>query len=57
LSWFPVATATGFNVYGDTIPFTAGNLLDTVIDTTWIDYEAISTRPSPFFYHVTATVE
>ncbi|MBU1706505.1 lamin tail domain-containing protein [bacterium] len=57
LSWFPVATATGFNVYGDTIPFSTGDLLDTVIDTTWTDYEAVSSRPSPYFYYVTATVE
>ena len=57
LNWYPVAAAIAFTVYGDNIPFSEGDSLVTVTNTTWTDFGAVSTRPSPYFYYVTATVE
>lgn len=42
-----------FTIYGSQIPFAAGDSLDTVSDTTWTDINT-SSRPSPYFYYVTA---
>jgi hypothetical protein len=52
LSW-PFFSYT-VNIYGTTSPFTAGILLATVDETTtWTDVNT-SSRPSPYFYYVTA---
>ncbi len=57
LNWTPVEGATGYPIYGDTIPYSTGDLLEVVYgDTTWTDLDT-QTRPSPYFYYVTATVE
>ncbi len=51
LNW--TSSAPNFNIYGGTDPFGAGTLLDTETTTTWTDVNT-STRPSPYFYYVTA---
>ncbi len=51
LNW--TSTGSSFNIYGGTEPFTVGTLLDTRPTTTWTDYNT-ATRPSPYFYFVTA---
>ena len=45
---------TNFIIHGSPVPFAPGDSLGTVSDTTWTDVNA-STRPSPYFYSVTAT--
>ncbi|MBU0508818.1 hypothetical protein KKH27_08295, partial [bacterium] len=52
LMW-PPNGAPSYNIYGETEPFISGSLLDTVSDTTWTDTNT-SSRPSPYFYYVTA---
>jgi predicted outer membrane repeat protein len=54
LQWPPVGTTYNYNIYGSAEPFILGDLLDTVSDTTWTDVNT-SSRPSPYFYYVTAT--
>jgi len=47
--------ASSYNIYGATTPFTPGTQLATgVTSTTWTDINT-SSRPSPYFYYVTAT--
>ena len=57
LRWPPIVTASSYSIYGDTVSFSTGDLLEVVVDTTWTDYDAASIRPSPYFYYVTATTE
>ena len=52
LMWPPTG-APSYNIYGATEPFISGTFLDSVTDTTWTDDEILS-RPSPYFYYVTA---
>lgn len=51
LNW-PSFGAT-YNIYGSADPFTSGDSLDTVTDTTWTDVNT-SSRPATYFYYVTA---
>jgi hypothetical protein len=51
LNW--PAFGTTYHVYGTTEPLLQGDLLDTTTDTTWTDMST-SSRPSPYFYYVTA---
>jgi len=53
LSWQPSAGATIYHIYGSTTPDGPGILLMTVNTTTWTDPDYAS-RPSPFFFYVTA---
>jgi len=53
LQWPPVGATYNYNIYGSAEPFILGDLLDTVTDTTWMDNQT-STRPSRYFYYVTA---
>jgi hypothetical protein len=50
--WF----AWSYSIYGTVTPFTEGTLLDWTEDTVWADEET-SSRPSPYFYYVTAGEE
>jgi len=52
LRWSDVASS--YKIYGATTLFAPGTLLSTTSDTTWTD-AATSSRPSPYFYYVTAT--
>ena len=52
LNW-PDTGSPSFNIYGSTYPFVTGTLLDTTTDTIWTDMNT-ATRPSPYFYYVTA---
>jgi len=52
LSWPPTA-ALSYNIYGATLPFVTGVLLDVTSNTVWTDINT-SVRPSPYFYYVTA---
>jgi len=45
--------ASSYRIYGATTPFASGTLLDTTSNTTWTD-TATPSRPSPYFYYVTA---
>jgi len=55
LYWSPVTGASSYNVYGATSPYVSGTLLATgIAGTTWTDINT-SSRPSPYFYYVTAT--
>jgi hypothetical protein len=51
LRWSDVAPS--YKIYGATTPFTTGTLLTTTSNTTWTD-AATPSRPSPYFYYVTA---
>ncbi|MFH1009691.1 MAG: hypothetical protein V1784_00475 [bacterium] len=53
LDWLPQGGASSYNIYGATLPFVAGVLLDVTSNTTWTDINT-SSRPSPYFYYVTA---
>ena len=47
------STETTFNIYGSDAPFTPGDSLDTVTNTTWTDMNT-SSRSARYFYYVTA---
>ncbi|MFH1011816.1 MAG: right-handed parallel beta-helix repeat-containing protein [bacterium] len=54
LYWSPVTGAIYYSIYGATAPFIPGTQLATgVIGTTWTDLNT-SSRPSRYFYYVTA---
>jgi len=50
LRWLPTGAAS-YNIYGATLPFVEGVLLDVTSNTTWTDGNT-SSRPSPYFYYV-----
>jgi photosystem II stability/assembly factor-like uncharacterized protein len=53
LNWPPVTGATQYRVYGSAAAGTPGSLLTTVPTPVWTDPD-FATRPSTFFYYVTA---
>jgi parallel beta-helix repeat protein len=54
LYWSPATGASYYNVYGAQAPYVVGTLLATgVVGTTWTDINT-SSRPSLYFYYVTA---
>jgi uncharacterized delta-60 repeat protein len=53
LDWWPTG-ASSYNIYGATTPYATGTQLATgVTGATWTDINT-SSRPSPYFYYVTA---
>ena len=50
LDWLPTGAAS-YNIYGATLPFVTGVLLDVTSNTIWTDINT-SSRPSPYFYYV-----
>lgn len=55
LNWSAVTGATTYNIYGALTPFVPGMPLVNVTGTSWTDYQTAS-RPSPYFYYVTAVL-